>query len=87
MEQDNGVPASSCVVLSNALLSTPHRDGLFAPPVGTCLFVGCGVGKTSITRVAGALIPFFIAMIVALLLVSYIPWFSMFLPEAIGLVN
>ena len=33
--------------------------GLCTPPVGTCLFVGCGVGKTTIARVTPALLPFF----------------------------
>ncbi len=55
--------------------------GLCTPPVGTCLFVGCGVGKTTIAKVTPALIPFFIAMIVALMLITYIPWFSMALPN------
>ena len=54
--------------------------GLCTPPVGTCLFVGCGVGKTTIAKVTPALIPFFIAMIVALLLITYVPWFSLALP-------
>lgn len=55
--------------------------GLCTPPVGTCLFVGCGVGKTTIAKVTPSLIPFFIAMIVALMLITYIPWFSMALPN------
>jgi len=54
--------------------------GLCTPPVGTCLFVGCGVGKTTIAKVTPALIPFFIAMTVALLLITYVPWFSLALP-------
>jgi len=55
--------------------------GLCTPPVGTCLFVGCGVGKTTIAKVTPALIPFFIAMIVALMLITFVPWFSMALPN------
>lgn len=55
--------------------------GLCTPPVGSCLFVGCGVGKTTIAKVTPALIPFFIAMIVGLLLITYIPWFSLALPS------
>ena len=42
------------------------------------------VGKTTITEVARSLIPFFVAMIMALMLVSYIPWFSMWLPGVMG---
>ncbi len=41
--------------------------GLCTPPVGTCLFVGCSVGKSDMARVARAMTPFYIAMLVALL--------------------
>jgi tripartite ATP-independent transporter DctM subunit len=61
--------------------------GICTPPVGTCLFVGCGVGNTTIAKVIKHMIPFFIAMIVALMLVTYIPWFSMALPKYLGLVK
>ncbi len=57
--------------------------GLCTPPVGTCLFVGCSVGKGDIARVSRAMLPFYIAMIVALLLISYIPAISMWLPSLI----
>lgn len=59
--------------------------GICTPPVGTCLFVGCGVGRTTIAKVTGTLIPFFIGMIVALMLISYIPWLSMWLPNLMQL--
>lgn len=55
--------------------------GLCTPPVGSCLFVGCGVGKTTLAKVTPSLIPFFIAMGVALLLITYVPWFSLALPN------
>jgi len=58
--------------------------GLCTPPVGTCLFLGCGVGKTTIARVTPSLIPFFIAMIVALLLITYVPAISTWLPKLFG---
>jgi TRAP-type C4-dicarboxylate transport system permease large subunit len=60
--------------------------GLCTPPVGTCLFLGCGVGETSIAKVTRPLIPFFIAMVFALLVITYWPWLTMVLPEALGLV-
>lgn len=60
--------------------------GLCTPPVGTCLFVGCGVGETTIVKVSRPLLPFFGAMIVALLLVTYIPDISMFIPRILKLV-
>lgn len=55
--------------------------GLCTPPVGTCLFVGCGIGKTTIAKVTGPLIPFFIAMILALMLITYLPQLSLWLPS------
>lgn len=61
--------------------------GLCTPPVGTCLFVGCSVGKTTLAKVIPKMIPFFIAMIIALLLVTYIPALTMWLPEWLGLIK
>jgi TRAP-type C4-dicarboxylate transport system permease large subunit len=54
-------------------------------PVGSVLFVGVGVAKTSITHVIRPLIPLFIAMIVALIIVTYVPWLSLWLPGLFGL--
>jgi tripartite ATP-independent transporter DctM subunit len=61
--------------------------GLCTPPVGTCLFVGCGVGKTTIAKVTGPLIPFFFAMAAALMLITYVPKISLWLPELTGLIK
>lgn len=58
--------------------------GLCTPPVGNVLFVGCGVAKTSITKVIRPLLPLFAAMIVSLMLVTYIPSLSLFLPRLLG---
>lgn len=58
--------------------------GLCTPPVGTVLFVGCGVAGISITKVIKPLLPFFFAMLVALLLVTFIPEITMFLPRLFG---
>ena len=54
--------------------------GLLTPPVGTVLFVGCAIGKISVNAGTKAMMPFFIAMIVALFLITYIPSISMWLP-------
>ena len=58
--------------------------GLCTPPVGTVLFVGVGVAKTSITNVLRPLLPLYIAMIVALMIVTYVPSLSLWLPELFG---
>jgi tripartite ATP-independent transporter DctM subunit len=47
--------------------------GLITPPVGTVLFVGCGIGDTSITRLVRPLLPFYIAMVAALMIITYLP--------------
>lgn len=54
--------------------------GLCTPPVGSVLFVGVGIAKTSIERVVRPLLPLFIAMIVALFLITYIPELTLWLP-------
>jgi TRAP-type C4-dicarboxylate transport system permease large subunit len=59
--------------------------GLCTPPVGTCLFVGCSVGNTTIARVVPYAVPFFIAMAIAMLMITYIPALSLWLPRLLGL--
>jgi tripartite ATP-independent transporter DctM subunit len=58
--------------------------GLCTPPVGTCLFIACGVGKTTIEGASKAMIPFWIAMIAALLIATYISPLSLWLPRVMG---
>jgi tripartite ATP-independent transporter DctM subunit len=58
--------------------------GLCTPPVGNCLFVGCGVAETTIARVWRPLLPFFFAMFAVLMLVTYWPPLSTALPKALG---
>jgi tripartite ATP-independent transporter DctM subunit len=60
--------------------------GLCTPPVGTCLFLGCSVGRTTIARVIPSAIPFFIAMLLALMAITYIPWLSLALPRLLKLM-
>lgn len=57
--------------------------GLLTPPVGTVLFIGCAIGKVSVNDGTKAMMPFFLAMIVALLLITYIPALSMWLPNLV----
>lgn len=58
--------------------------GLCTPPVGSVLFIGCGIAGTSIARVLKPLLPLFLAMLAALLLITFIPEISMFLPKVFG---
>lgn len=58
--------------------------GLCTPPVGSVLFVGCSVAGTSLHRVLRFLLPLYLAMIVALLVVTLVPGLSLWLPRAFG---
>ena len=55
--------------------------GICTPPVGTLLFVGSGVANVSVTKVIKALVPFLLIMIAVLMLISFVPEISMFLPN------
>ncbi|RFB17431.1 TRAP transporter large permease [Bacillus sp. HNG] len=55
--------------------------GLVTPPVGGALFVGSAIGKVPVENVVKALLPFYLSMIVVLLLVAFIPHLSMFIPN------
>ncbi len=55
--------------------------GLFTPPVGVCLFLACGIAKISITDSIKAFIPYFLSMLVVLMLITYCEPLVMFLPN------
>jgi tripartite ATP-independent transporter DctM subunit len=57
--------------------------GLNTPPVGTTQFVGCTIGEVSVGTVMRTIWPFYGGLIVALMLVTYVPAFSMALPNLI----
>lgn len=58
--------------------------GLCTPPVGSVLFVGVGIAKTSIQKVIKPLIPMFAAMLIALFLITYFPQLTLWLPSVFG---
>ncbi|MBP2831469.1 TRAP transporter large permease [Aquimarina sp. U1-2] len=58
--------------------------GLCTPPVGSVLFVGCGVANLSIQKVIRPLLPLFFMMLIVLLLITYIPELSLWLPSIFG---
>lgn len=61
--------------------------GLCTPPVGSVLFVGCGIAKTTIAQMVRPLLPMYFAMFVVLLMVTYMPWVSEALPRYFGLIQ
>lgn len=59
--------------------------GLCTPPVGSVLFIGCSVAQTTLRQVIRPLLPFFAATVIVLLLVTYVPALSLWLPSLLGL--
>lgn len=58
--------------------------GLLTPPVGAVLFIGSAVGKVKMERVVKATLPFYLCMIITLLLITFVPEISMLLPNLLG---
>ena len=61
--------------------------GTITPPVGNTLFVGCRVAKTKIEGVIKNILPFYISIFVVLMLVTFIPSISLFLPRVMGILE
>lgn len=73
--------------LPRIILDSARMPRIIAPPVGSILFTGCKVGRVDIESVVKELLPYFAAILVTLLLVTYIPAISMALPTAAGLIK
>lgn len=58
--------------------------GLCTPPVGSCLFVGCAVGNVKLEDAVRTIWPFYLAIFIALMFVTFVPAISMTLPNLIG---
>ncbi|MEL6808902.1 MAG: TRAP transporter large permease [Pseudomonadota bacterium] len=58
--------------------------GLCTPPVGSCLFVGCAVGKLPMEKAVRTIWPFYMAIFAALMLITFVPAISLTLPALIG---
>ncbi len=58
--------------------------GLCTPPVGAVLFIGVGVANTTIQKVVKPLLPLFLGMLIALVLIIAFPILSLWLPELFG---
>ncbi len=61
--------------------------GLITPPVGLCLYVASGIAKISLEKISRAVIPFLIAEIVTLLIVTYWPFLTLWLPKILGYIR
>ncbi|MEG0125799.1 MAG: TRAP transporter large permease [Clostridia bacterium] len=60
--------------------------GLCTPPVGSALFVGCAVGKTPIERTSMHMLPMYAVMVIGLLVITFVPFVSMWLPTVLGML-
>ena len=58
--------------------------GLLTPPVGAVLFIGSAVAKRPMEKVVAATLPFYICMLIALLMITFIPQISLWLPSLFG---
>lgn len=61
--------------------------GLLTPPVGQVLFVGCSVGNISMEKLTKALLPQMAFMVLALILITYVPAITMWLPRVAGYIQ
>ncbi len=61
--------------------------GLATPPFGLILFAACGVGQVKLTNLSKAIVSFLIAEVFALMLITYIPFFTLFFPKLFGYVK
>ncbi len=60
---------------------------LITPPVGVCLYVACGLSRLPIEAVVRPLIPFLLVLLCTLLVISYVPDITLFLPRLLGYVG
>jgi TRAP-type C4-dicarboxylate transport system permease large subunit len=75
--------AATILICTPIFLPICQQMGLNTPPVGTTQFVGCTIGEVSVGTVMKTIWPFYGGLIAALMLVTYVPAFSMWLPNLI----
>jgi C4-dicarboxylate transporter DctM subunit len=61
--------------------------GMITPPVGITLFIACGISKTPVEKMVRPLVPFLIVLTFTLLVISYLPEITLFLPRMLGYVG
>ncbi len=61
--------------------------GMISPPVGICLYVACGISKTAIEEVVPHLLPFLLVLVATLMLITFFPSITLFLPRLLGFVG
>lgn len=61
--------------------------GAFAPPIGVGFYFACAVLETTIEESGRAMIPYIVVLIIGVLLVALVPWFTLFLPPKFGFMG
>lgn len=69
-------------IVFGVILTVNLAIGFCTPPLGVNLFVASGIAKISIEKLSRAILPFFVGMIILLLLITYLPEISLALPSA-----
>ena len=59
--------------------------GAFLPPAGVGFYVACAIIGTDIETASSAMLPYLVVLVIALLIVAFVPWFTVFLPRALNL--
>ncbi len=59
---------------------------LMTPPLGACLFVACGISKLSLEKISREILPFILAVLAALFLITFVPAISLTVPRLLGLI-
>lgn len=72
-------------VALGVVMSMNLAIGLVTPPVGIDLYVACGISRINLKQISIAVVPFIIACLISLLLVTYIPQIALFLPNMMGM--
>lgn len=61
--------------------------GAFLPPAGVGFYVACAIVRTHVEPASRAMMPYLVVLLIGLLIVSFVPWFTLFLPHAFGLAE
>ncbi len=69
------------------VLVLAYGIGLCTPPVGTSLFIGCAIAKKPVEEMVPGFLPFYVSMLVLLLLLTFVPEITLCLPRALGLIT
>jgi C4-dicarboxylate transporter DctM subunit len=60
---------------------------LITPPVGICLYVACGLSDLKVEDILRPLVPFILVLVATLLIISYVPEITLFVPRLLGYVQ